>query len=133
MSVDQPEASNNSSFKKETARDLRKRNKRLKNSRDDLKKKSRQQAGDIKALKGKNVDLKESRDLWKEHYYREQEEKNSLEMTLKAEKKRVDEMEAFAQERERLLKIKEKVREEEKAKYEQEIDKLKKKLMKWSN
>ena len=128
--MDGSEPSNGANSKKETARDVRKRNKRLEESRDELKTKSRQQASTIKALKGKASDLQDSRDLWKERCDKEVAKKKCLEIELKAEKQRSDQLATLAQERERLLEMKKNFQDEEKAKYEQEIAELKKKLVK---
>jgi hypothetical protein len=124
------EHDDDSDKKKETARDLRKRNKRLQDSRDALKEKSRQQSERIRSLTGKALDLEESRDLWKKHCDSWKEEKNSLEIQLKMEKQRGAEMVALVEERERLTDIEKKSKEAEKIKYEEEINELKKKLKK---
>jgi erythromycin esterase-like protein len=128
--MDKPEPSCNINSKNETARDLRKRNKRLKASRNGLQEKGRQQAETVKALKGKADDLKTSRDLWKKRCNQEAEEKKRLTIELKANKTHIEELSIIAQERERLLKIKDRYQEEDRAKYEKEIAELKKKLMK---
>jgi len=116
--------------KNETARDLRKRIKRLLESRDGLKEKGRQQSERIRSLTGKVLDLEESRNLWRKNFNHYKEEKNSLEIQLKAEKKRSAELSVLADERARLLEIEKKSKEGEKIKYEEEINELKKKLKK---
>jgi len=128
--MNEPEPSNNVNSKNETARDLRKRNKRLKASRNGLQEKGRQQADTIKTLKGKADDLQTSRDLWKKRCNQEAEEKKRLTIELKANKTHMEEISIVAQEREQLLKIKDLRQEEDRAKYEKEIAELKKKLMK---
>ena len=114
----------------DTARDLRKRIKRLKESRDGLKNKGRQQSERIRSLTGRALDLKEGRDLWRKHFNRCKEEKNNFERQLKMEREKVAEIGILAEERERLLEIEKKSQEEEKIKYEDEINELKKKLKK---
>jgi hypothetical protein len=128
--MNEPEPSDNINSKNETARDLRKRNKRLKVSRNGLQDKSRQQADTIKSLRGKADDLKTSRDLWKKRCDMEEENKKRLTIELKANKTHIEELSILAQERERLLIIRDKCLEEDRAKYEKEIAELKKKLMK---
>jgi len=54
--------------KLETPRDLRKKYKRIKESRDALKETSKKKAADIKKLRGSIDDLKESRNSWKTQY-----------------------------------------------------------------
>jgi hypothetical protein len=54
--------------KNETARDLRKKNKRYKEARDTLKEKNKTKVNDIKKLRGAIDDLKVSRDIWKAQY-----------------------------------------------------------------
>lgn len=124
------EHADHSGPKNDTARDLRKRIKRLLESRDGLKKKSRQQAERIRSLTGKALELKESRDLWRKHFNYCKEEKNTLEMQLEAERKKAGKMSALAEERARVLEIEKKAKDEEKLKYEEEINELKKKLKK---
>ena len=124
------EDAHDSGSKNETARDLRKRNKRLQDSRDGLKEKSRQQSERIRSLTGKALELQESRDLWRGHSNNWKEEKNSLEIQLKKERQRAEELVILADERERLLEIEKKSKADEKVKYEEKINELKKKLMK---
>lgn len=78
--------------KSETPRDLRKKNERLKMSRDALKDKSREKAKEIKRLSGKIDDLDDSRDKWRTRYESEvgrtaklEERNHALEESLNAE------------------------------------------------
>lgn len=52
-------------MQQETPRDLRKKNKRLKESRDGLKERNREKAVENKRLSGKLDDIKVSREMWK--------------------------------------------------------------------
>ena len=63
---------------KETPRDLRKKNKRVIKSRDNLKQKNGQKAAENKKLRGTNKEVKESRDRWKGLYKDEAKENERL-------------------------------------------------------
>lgn len=58
----------NKKKKAETPRDLRKKNKRIKESRDALKERNREKSVDLKKNRGALDDLKKSRDSWKARY-----------------------------------------------------------------
>jgi hypothetical protein len=124
--MSETEHDNQSDPKSDTARDLRKRIKRLQESRDGLKEKGRLQSERIRSLTGKALDLSESRDLWRKNFKSCKEEKNGLEVQLQIERERAAEMGILVQERERLLEIEKKSKENEKIKYEEEINELKK-------
>lgn len=69
--------------KQEKPRDIRKKNKRLEVSRDDLKRKNKQKALEIKRLGGKIDDINESRDKWRQRYEAETSKAHELGAQLK--------------------------------------------------
>lgn len=76
---------------------------RMKKSRDDLKEANRQKAQEIKALRDRNVEIKESRNMWKA---RCQEIQKSIEIQKEELKQELDAVH-LAIEEERSLKEKE--------------------------
>ena len=65
-------------YNSETPRDLRKKNKRIQESRDSLKEKNKEKSADLKKLRNTIDDLKESRDSWRAQY--EQSSANNIKL-----------------------------------------------------
>lgn len=95
------------------SRDWRKRSHRLRESRDEFKERNREKAAKIKALEGTTSDLEQSRAQWKKKC----EERAQEIKTLKNE----------IAEKDALLEVERKVREQEAAAYAEELEDLKKK------
>lgn len=74
----------------ERPRDLRKKNKRLAESRDDLKIKNREKATEIKRLGGKIDDINESREKWRRRFEEETSKARELDARLKDTQARLD-------------------------------------------
>jgi chromosome segregation ATPase len=115
--------------KKETARDLRKRNKRLADSRDSLQEKNRVQSQKLKAARGKIDDLVASRNAWKRECEHKDNEQKALKEEINTTKNKNNELENFIKEQEKQRDLQNKAKEEEKARYEQQIADLKKKYL----
>ena len=118
---------------KETPRDLRKKNKRLEESRDLQMAKNREKSKEIKASQGRINELTESRNKWKNKYIEIEQNINLL------KKETIEKESEFKDQEQRLIKI---IQEKEKAlekenqerinnenEFQQKIDSLKKKLL----
>lgn len=95
------------------SRDWRKKSHRLQKARDEFRERNRNKAGEIKALKGKTLDLEKSRSQWKKKCGENNQEIKRL----------TDELQA----KEELIEAERKLRQEEAAVHEKELEQLKKK------
>jgi len=103
------ETKNEKSNLKDEARELRKKVKRLDDSRALIKAKNKEKAGAIKAYQDREVELKESRDEWKAKF--KEQEKRNIEQA-----KKLNEIASLAR-----------IKEEQLKKIIEEFDDLKKK------
>ena len=87
----------------ETPRDLRKKSKRIQESRDALKKKNKEKATNIKKLRGTIDDLKESRNSWKAQYEQVVAKNIKLDTDIKERSNRLKESERKITERDKQL------------------------------
>ena len=98
--------------KTETPRDLRKKSKRIKESRDALKEKNKKKAIDLKKLRGTIDDLEESRNSWKTQYQQAVAKNMKLKLDVKCQSKLLNESEKTISEKdEQLLELQKKCEE----------------------
>jgi uncharacterized coiled-coil DUF342 family protein len=118
---------------KETPRDLRKKIKRLEESRDFQMAKNREKSNDIKANQGRINELIESRNKWKDKYLEIEQDIDLLKKeTIKKErefKDREQRLIKIIQEKERALEKESQERINSENEFQQKIDSLKKKLL----
>ena len=89
--------------KSETPRDLRKKNKRLKEARDAFREKNKAKATDIKKLRGTIDDLKVSQDSWKTQYKQAIVENNKLVTNIKIQSQSLTKSERTVLEKDKQL------------------------------
>lgn len=116
--------------KKETARDLRKRLRRLEESRNGLQDRTQQKSVQIKALSGKVNDLLESRDKAKDEARKLKESVDELKTQLNDKEQQLRKKNILLEKAEKQLEIERQLRLKEERERQDQIENLKKKLMK---
>lgn len=106
--------------------ELCRQNKRIKESRDNLKIKNQEKAKQIKALSGKIDDLQVSRDAWKTKYEEHENRIKTLIKSINEVEQRLKKDEALLKESERLLNLERKLRLNEIEIRDSQINELKK-------
>jgi len=124
--IDQSEVT----VKKETARDLRKRLRRLEESRNGLQDRTQQKSVQIKALSGKVNDLLESRDKAKDEARKLKESVDELKTQLNDKEQQLRKKNILLEKAEKQLEIERQLRLKEERERQDQIENLKKKLMK---
>jgi chromosome segregation ATPase len=116
--------------KKETPRDLRKRLKRLEESRDGLQERNQLKCVQIKALSGKVTDLSESRERARNEAKKLKESVNELKTQLSDKEQQLRKKDILLQNAEKQLETERQLRLKEEKERQDQIENLKKKLMK---
>jgi hypothetical protein len=88
--------------RKETLRDIRKREKRVIESRDDWKEKHKQRANEIKELRDNLDDVKQRRDAWRKKY---EENRSTVQELQKALAKQSKQLKIEIEEKQKNLEI----------------------------
>jgi chromosome segregation ATPase len=115
--------------KKETARDLRKRLKRLEESRNGLQERNQQKSVQIKALSGKVGDLLESREKIKDEVKKLKESVDELKTQLNEKEQQLKKKDMLLKNAEKQLETQRQLRLNEEKERQDQIENLKKKLM----
>ncbi len=116
--------------KAETPRDLRKRNKRLEESRNFQREKNQQKSLKIKASGGKIDDLTESRNMWKSRSNESEYQITQLHEQIEIKESLLKEKDQLLETQTKLLKTERQLRLREIEERDKQINELKKKLMK---
>lgn len=114
--------------KNETPRDLRKKNSRLLKSREDIKEKSYQKSLQLTAVKGRAVELEDSRDLWRKKHKESEKEKAKVKSDSNAKDEIIQRLQLQVQEQERFIEMEKELKQKEHESYRIKIEELKKKL-----